>query len=122
MRPKGLSILGSVRKHRRDLMKRIASMPGVPAERFRYLRLFKATGRTRRRTRFMPIGKTRGRWDQIAKNASALMAAFPAGSFLGSLQSMARVDERQVLLTSIEYIATKVKIMAIEERVMQRRK
>jgi hypothetical protein len=104
-------------------MRRIAAMPGPPAERFRYLKFFNATGRNRRRQAFVPMGKVRSLWDQIARHAPALLKEIPAGSsVVQRLRARTRkTDQRQALLSAIGFFATRARIMAIEQKILRRR-
>jgi hypothetical protein len=69
------------------------------------------------------MGKIRSRWDQIARHAPALSKEIPAGSsFLQRLRARTRkTDQRQALLSSIGFFATRTRILAIEKKVMRRR-
>ena len=109
MRPKMSRInLGTIGKRRRELMRRVAAMPGGPAKRFRYLKSVNATGRGRRRPAFVPMAGIRSLCDQIARHAPTLLKTIPAGSSLLQRRraTTRRMDPRQDLLSASDYIAT----------------
>ena len=126
----------TIRSYRNELIRRIAAIPGTPAERSQFIVLFNAAKRSHRRRRFAPRRRKFTALHEFRKlqhwieqqdkpAAKRLRTLFRMGEqpdAANSLRRLRRKAERSSLLLSIAYVETRTRIAAIEKRALARRR